>query len=366
MTKKLSYHNVNKTPYLTWNWLKMNRGILETEIDTSVVPCAKIRGATEGLILYKDDGSGCAEIAELEEKLPFMAQSSSTDTTDIINSLNSVKFALTAQKKCKEPVILDFELKDGQTYSGRQIVIAEENSEITVIMNYTSLPFDGGFCAIQTKLWAKPYSKIHLVKVQLLGQKYTHLDDTQFFAEDNASIKVTQIELGSKQVFANVTCALSGYASNFTSETAYTAKNEQNFDINYCVSHTGKNTESKMRIKGTLLDNAKKLYRGTIDFKRGCEGSKGNEYEETLLTSPTAVNRSIPMILCGEENVEGAHGGNLGNLGNEELFYFQSRGIDEKAAKSIMTRAKIIEAASQIPDEKTVGQIKAFIGEEEN
>lgn len=77
----------------------MNRGILETEIDTSVVPCAKIRGATEGLILYKDDGSGCAEIAELEEKLPFMAQSSSTDTTDIINSLNSVKICAYSTKK---------------------------------------------------------------------------------------------------------------------------------------------------------------------------------------------------------------------------------------------------------------------------
>lgn len=364
MTKKLSYQNVNKTPYPTWNWLKMNRGTLEAEIQTEVVPCAKIRGASEGLTLYKDDGSGCSEIAQLEEGLPFMAQTSSTDTTDVINALKSIKFAITAHKKCPEPVILDFELKDGQTYSGRQIITAEENSEITVIMNYTSLPFDGGFCAIQTKLWAKAGAKIHLIKVQLLGQKYLHLDDTQFFAEEGAGVKITQIELGSKKNFANVTCSLFGNGSSFTGQTAYTAKDQQEFDLNCCIVHTGKNTNSDINVRGTLSGNAKKLYRGTIDFRRGCEGSKGNEQEETLLTSPAAVNRSLPMILCGEENVEGAHGGNLGNLGEEELFYFQSRGIDTETAKSLMTRAKIMQAAAGIPDEKTVNQIKEFIGEE--
>lgn len=364
MTKKLSYQNVNKTPYPTWNWLKMNRGTLEAEIQTEVVPCAKIRGTTEGLILYKDDGSGCSEIAQLESELPFMAQSSSTDTTHVLNSLNSIKFAVTAQKKCPEPVILDFDLKDGQTYSGRQIITAEENSEITVIMNYTSLPFNAGFCAIQTKLWAKAGAKIHLIKVQLLGQKYLHLDDTQFFTEKGASVKITRIELGSEKTFSNITCSLSGNSSTFTGEVAYAAKDQQELDLNCCVVHTGKNTNSCINVRGTLSDSAKKLYRGTIDFRRGCQGAKGSEQEETLLTSPTAVNRSLPMILCGEENVEGAHGGNLGNLGDEELFYFQSRGIDTETAKSLMTRAKIMQAAAGIPDEKTVKQIKEFIGEE--
>ncbi len=366
MAKTLSYHNVNKTPYLTWNWLKMNRGTLEAVIDDKIVVCSKIRGANDGLLVYKDDGSSCAEIAELERSMPFMAQSSSTDTTDIINSLDTIKFALVAQKKCPENIVIDFELKDGQSYSGSQLIIAEPGSELTVIMNYTSLPFDGGFCAIQTKIWAKEYSKVHIVKVQLLGQKYIHLDDTQTLAEDNATIEVTQIELGSKQVFANVTCSLAGYKSSFVSSTAYTAKDEQNLDMNYCTVHTGKESVSKMTVKGTVTGNAKKLYRGTIDFKRGCEGAKGDEQEETLLASPTAVNRSIPMILCGEENVEGAHGGNLGHLGAEELFYFQSRGIDEEKAKSIMTRAKIMETAQKIPDEQTVNKIKDFIGETED
>lgn len=363
--KKLSYHNVNKTPYLTWNWLKSNRGTLEAEIDENIRPCARIRGADSSLIVYKDEGDGCAEISELEKVLPQMEHESSTDASQIVNSLNSIKFALIAKKKCSEPVVIDFNLKGGQSYSGKQTVIAEQEAELTVIMDYTSLPFDSGFCAIQTKLWAKAYSRIHLIKVQLLGQKYIHLDDTQSFAEDGAKIEITQIELGSKKAFVNVTSNLAGYEASFKSDTAWIAKDEQDYDINYCTVHTGKKTDTKMTIKGTLLDNARKLYRGTIDFKEGCSGATGDEQEETLLASPTAVNRSIPMILCGEEDVTGSHGGNLGHLNAEELFYFNARGIDTNKAKQIMTRSKVMAVAQKIPDRELVEKIKEYIGEAE-
>lgn len=365
MARKISYQNINKTPYLTWNWLKMNRGVLETEIDDKIVPCASIRGTNDGLEVYKDDGSGCSQIAALEKSLPFMAQSSSTDITDIVSSLRSIRFALVAKKECLEPVVIDFNLKDGQSYSGVQTIIGEENSSLAVIMNYTSLPFDRGFCAIQTKVWAKPFSRIHIIKVQLLGQKYIHLDDLQTYADEGAEIKVTQIELGAEKTFANVTAQLAGFKSSFTSSTAYIAKNEQELDMNYCVVHTGTQTNSKMSVKGSVAGNAKKLHRGTIDFKRGCKGSKGNEQEEALLVSPTAVNRSIPMILCGEEEVEGAHGGTLGHLGEDELFYFQSRGIDQETAKAIMVQARIMETLQEIPDKETADKIKSFLGESE-
>lgn len=365
MAKNLSYQNINKTPYLTWNWLKMNRGVLEASVDDRIVPCASLRGANDGLEVYKDDGSGCSQVAALEKTLPFMSQSSSTDAADIISSLRSIRFALVAKKQCPESVVIDFNLKDGQSYSGAQTVICEENASLTVIMNYTSLPFDSGFCAIQTKVWAKAFSKVHIIKVQLLGQKYIHLDDLQTYAEEGADIKVTQIELGAKQAFANVTSELEGFRASFTSSTAYIAKDEQELDMNYCVVHKGSQTNSSMTVKGSVAGNAKKLHRGTIDFKRGCKGAKGNEQEEALLVSPAAVNRSIPMILCGEEDVEGAHGGTLGHLGEDELFYFQSRGIDKDTAKSIMVQAKIMEALQEIPDQETMKKIKSFLGESE-
>ncbi len=52
------------------------------------------------------------------------------------------------------------------------------------------------------------------------------------------------------------------------------------------------------------------------------------------------INKTIPIILCAEEDVEGSHGATIGELDEETLFYFESRGIDKETAEDIMTRGK--------------------------
>lgn len=47
-----------------------------------------------------------------------------------------------------------------------------------------------------------------------------------------------------------------------------------------------------------------------------------------------AVNKTVPVILCAEENVEGTHGATIGEMDDDTRFYFGSRGIDRETAES--------------------------------
>ena len=60
----------------------------------------------------------------------------------------------------------------------------------------------------------------------------------------------------------------------------------------------------------------------------------------------------MPVILCQEEDVEGRHGATIGQLGEDLLFYMQTRGIDEEEAKRIMIKARLESVARLIPDEE--------------
>lgn len=44
--------------------------------------------------------------------------------------------------------------------------------------------------------------------------------------------------------------------------------------MNVIANHIGKNTQSDIQADGTLYDGAEKAFRGTIDLKRGCAGSR--------------------------------------------------------------------------------------------
>ena len=86
----------------------------------------------------------------------------------------------------------------------------------------------------------------------------------------------------------------------------------------------GERDQRRWRAEGFRLQ---KVFRGTIDFKNGSSDSVGNEKETVLMLGENVVNKTVPLILCAEENVVGNHGATIGELDDETLFYFESRGI---------------------------------------
>jgi Fe-S cluster assembly protein SufD len=125
----------------------------------------------------------------------------------------------------------------------------------------------------------------------------------------------------------------------------------------------GKKTDSRMNVHGVLADSAQKLLRATIDFRRGSAGSTGDEQEDTLLLSPAVVNRTIPLILCEEENVEGRHGATIGKPSEETLFYMLSRGIPRREAELMLLRARLQSVSRLVPDDGLRGEAEHMIRE---
>lgn len=118
---------------------------------------------------------------------------------------------------------------------------------------------------------------------------------------------------------------------------------------------------------GVLSDKAKKIFRGTIDFRKGCAGSVGNEKEDVLLLDDTIVNQTIPLILCNEEDVEGNHGASIGKIDEELLFYLESRGISEENVYDMMAKTRINAVCNKITDEETKRKVQEYLeGMKEN
>ena len=159
---------------------------------------------------------------------------------------------------------------------------------------------------------------------------------------------------------------LKGKESSFEAHVGYHAKADQKLDMNYTVRHHGKKTTSLMEISGILEEHSSKLFRGTIDFLRGCSGAKGDEREDILMLGDDLVNQTIPLILCQEEDVEGNHGASMGKLDDSVLYYLSSRGIPEEKAEQIMARARIDAVCDRIPQEMVRKLVEEYLGTEED
>ena len=154
---------------------------------------------------------------------------------------------------------------------------------------------------------------------------------------------------------------LVGDGSALKADIAYIGRGTQTVDYNIAVNPFGRTTGSENLASGALADAAKKIFRGTIDFKRGCADSVGSENETVLMLGDDAVNKTVPLILCAEENVEGTHGATIGELDAATLFYFESRGSDRAAAQAILSRAAIERLIRMADDEAFAAAAEAAL-----
>lgn len=288
-------------------------------------------------------------------------------STDIVR--NAIKKAgiplkvITTKKgvKVEEPVKITYKAGEENSLNSH-IIYVSEGSELTLIEVFESENKEN-LLGLQTRVYVCENASIKLVRVNLLSDSTDHFDDLGFHLENDAKAELVQLELGGKRSYVGVRTELVGRKSEYRSATGYLCKGDSLLDMNFVTNEWGKKVSSNMDASGVLLDNSTKVYRGTIDFKEGAKGASGFEKEDTLLFSPNIINKSVPLILCHEEDVEGDHGATIGRIDEKLLFYIKSRGIDEKAAKQLMTEAYINAVTEQIGDDETEGKVIKYVSE---
>lgn len=342
---------VNNFPSLTWNFLKINN----TEL-----------GGLEGIQAEPSvslvDG---VAVSEADDSFASIATGMGAEFDSAFDGLklNARKFSVAAGKKT-DVVRVVYSAEKDSCVDEIQIA-AGEGSESNFIFTFKSSENFSGTVGARIRVSAEENAVVRIGLVNLCGPDAKTFVSFGSKAGDNAVVETTEIILGGKENIWGNHNALEGYKSHFNGHNAYLVNDSESLDVNYVSLHTGRETESTMAVDGVVDGTGKKIWRGTIDFKNGCAESKGDEQENVLLLDPKVVNKSLPVILCDEEAVEGRHGASIGRLGKEILFYMQSRGVDEKTAQNLMIRAKINTAARCLGDEKTAQEVMDFVGKED-
>ena len=84
--------------------------------------------------------------------------------------------------------------------------------------------------------------------------------------------------------------------------------------------------------------------------------------EKVTLLSDNVITKSLPVLLCHEEDVEGAHGVSTGKIDNEKLLYMMSRGISYKEALKLIIKSDFDIALNKLK-EKDREEIENIIEE---
>lgn len=213
------------------------------------------------------------------------------------------------------------------------------------------------------KVFAKENAKLNITVINLLNSNSEHFEAMENILEDNSDLNYTIIDIGGKNSIQNYYSNIIGKSAKNDLKTIYLGSENQIKDINYIAELRGQKSFVDIDVQGALKENAKKNFKGTIDFKKGCKKAKGNENEFCMLLSEKAKSLALPMLLCTEDDVEGNHSTASGKVDKEQLFYIMTRGLSYKEAVKLIVRANFNKTIERILGEEVKQNIIKEIDE---
>lgn len=236
--------------------------------------------------------------------------------------------------------------------SGASIdIVAAPNSTFSIALSLDSDADAPAFMGSTMRVFAGAGARVDITVYLTASDAVTCVEDSGFVLDKDARVSVRHVVLGGGFTATGLAADLRGDRSRIDVDTSYLASGTQQRDFNYIIRHRGRKTVSNMDANGVLTGTSKKCLRGTIDLIHGAKGAEGNERETVLLASKGVDNKTVPNILCDEDDVAGNHGATTGHVRPDQLFYAACRGLSQEQTEALFLSAKLEDAALQAPND---------------
>ena len=309
------------------------------------------------------------------------------EVTDYVESqaFKSDFYNVPARTKREDPIVVA--VSAAQNQCANTGIIVREGAEATVVIAaFAGNTDDSGAgsdanasdanasgdalptSAALTRIVVEAGAKLHLIEMLGVNEGQQHLESVGLEIHQDAAVDVKQYALGGSTIGLGLTANLVGARARLDLNNRYHATHEETFDINHLVRMRGTSTRAQLTESGVLNEAAKKTLRATIDLVRGAKDAQGNEIETVMILGDDVVNKTMPVILCDEDDVAGNHGATIGSVSPEQLDYLAARGLSRQAAEQLFVRAlfedAIINAPEEISHRVAVERCEAELGTE--
>lgn len=236
--------------------------------------------------------------------------------------------------------------------NSRGMVILENNGDAQLSENVEIVVHDG--------------AQLTVVSVQTWSDSAVHLASHFATIGRDAHLRHIVISLGGSLVRVNSSLHLSQQGAATEAYGLYFADSQQHLEQQVYIDHVAPHTRSRVKYKGALHgDGAHSVWIGDVLIRQTAEGTDSYEENRNLVLSEGTRAVSIPNLEIETGNILGAgHASSTGRFDDEQLFYLQSRGINEEEARKLVVRGFLAEIIQQLGSEDLEAHLSKAVEQE--
>ena len=250
----------------------------------------------------------------------------------------------------------------------RTLIIADEGSHVSYLEGCTApMRDENQLHAAVVELVAHKDSTIKYSTVQNwypghsetgAGGIYNFVTKRGTCLEENSRISWTQVETGSAVTWKYPSCILKGDNSVGEFYSVAVTNNHQQADTGTKMIHLGKNTKSTIISKGISAGKGQQTYRGEVKIMKGAEQARNFSQCDSILIGSDCGAHTFPYIDVRNPTAQMEHEATTSNIGEDQLFYCNQRGISSEDAVSMIVNGFCKEVFKELPMEFAVEATK--------
>ena len=206
-------------------------------------------------------------------------------------------------------------------------------------------------------------AEITVISIQDWDTKAVH-NSAQFAKLGrNSKLRHMVVSLGGKTLRVSTSAEFTAPGGDVELLGMYFADAGQYIENRLYVDHAVPNCKSRVTYKGALQgDKAHTVWVGDVLIRMAAEGTDTYELNRNLLLTDGARADSVPNLEIETGKIEGAgHASASGRFDDEQLFYLQARGINEREARRLVVRGFLNEIIQKIGNEEIENRLSASI-----
>lgn len=237
----------------------------------------------------------------------------------------------------------------------RTLIIADEGSQVHYVEGctaptYTTDSFHSGVIEIIVKKNAR----VRYTTIQNWSTNVYNLVTQRALVNEGATMEWVDANLGSKLTMKYPSCYLMGKSAHGEILSMAFAGKGQHQDAGGKIIHAAPNTSSKIVSKSISKSGGRSSYRGLLKVHKGATNVKSNVVCDALLLDPISRSDTYPYIEIDEEDVTVGHEASVSKVGEEQLFYLKSRGLNDDEATSMVVSGFIEPLVKELPMEYAI------------
>jgi len=240
----------------------------------------------------------------------------------------------------------------------RTLIVCEEGAYVSYLEGCTAPAYDKNqLHAAVVELSAAKDAEIKYSTVQNWyagddqgrGGIYNFVTKRGICQGERSKISWTQVETGSAITWKYPSVILKGDDSVGEFYSVALTNNMQQADTGTKMVHVGKNTRSRIVSKGISAGQSRNAYRGLVQVQPSATGARNYSQCDSMLIGDTAAANTYPYIQVRHPSARVEHEASTSKIGEDQLFYFQQRGVDAEDAVGMIISGFCREVFNELP-----------------